>query len=227
MPKTSKFAETLYNAEWLREEYKTKNAPQIADEIGCTRGAVLDNLRKHKIPIEPGKHARREGSHAPRPRTRFVTTLHNEAWLREHYVEGGMSASQIAHLAGSSIPAALRALRVAGIEVRTIGEQLRGKPNPSKRKRSTIEVTLRARARRKTPPGPCVVCGKDGRDVNHRDRDPLNESVENLERLCKKCHCMQHAEEERIMIDMLKESGVSYISIHERARASLLAKRAT
>lgn len=51
----------------------------------------------------------------------------------------------------------------------------------------------RVRARTKTPPAPCGICGKVGyTEVHHRDKNPMNNSSENLIRLCKSCHVRQH-----------------------------------
>lgn len=230
MPYTKKFDKTLYDPRWLRHMYVSKNMtpPEIAEHLGCTIGAVLDNLRRHKIPLEPRKRVRQSGSHAPRPRTRFLTTLHNPEWLREHYEEKKLNASQLAHLTGASIPATLRALRVAGIRVRSIGEVKRCKPNPKRRIHDPTEVACRHRARKKTPPGPCVLCSKTGDAVNHKDRNPFNESEENLERLCNQCHSRQHAKELRVMIEWLRDRfGVQYIDIHLEARRRLTQERST
>ena len=52
----------------------------------------------------------------------------------------------------------------------------------------------RARARALLPPssGACERCGSPGEEIHHRDRNPLNEARENLERLCRPCHIMEH-----------------------------------
>jgi len=229
MPYISDFAKTLYDARWLRKKYKRMNAPQIAELLGCTYGAVLDNLRKHKIPIERGRFAKHVGSHAPRPRRAFVSTLHNPVWLREQYVDNNRNASEVAHLAGASIPATFRALRVAGIRIKSHGEAKRGRPNLKLRlaREDATTIALRVRARRATLPGPCAVCGDDGIDVNHKDRNPRNPEQSNLERLCRQCHGRQHAEEERVMIELLvKHFKFPYIRIHHMARKRLLQRNA-
>ena len=51
----------------------------------------------------------------------------------------------------------------------------------------------RKRARNMLPSAPCAVCGKIGyTEVHHRDENPMNNSPENLVRLCKSCHAKQH-----------------------------------
>ena len=40
---------------------------------------------------------------------------------------------------------------------------------------------------------PCAICGRVGyTEVHHKDKNPLNNSPENLVRLCKSCHAKQH-----------------------------------
>lgn len=225
MPYMFKYRDTLYNEEWLRKVYveENRNAAQVAELIGATTGAVLDNLRKYKIPIKDGSEAQKlaphVGTHTPRPRTRFLQTLHNPDWLKKHYVDEDLSISKLAFLAGASIPSTLRALQVAEIPIKP-KESLQGRPNP--KRRVNIEdastVTLRARATRNYPPGPCVVCGEEGQEVNHKDRNPRNSRLDNLERLCKLCHHKQHSYELWYMISKLQELGVHYKDIHTGAR---------
>ena len=66
------------------------------------------------------------------------------------------------------------------------GEQRRSLPAPTPK-------TSRKRARIATPIAPCAICGKTGyTEVHHRDKNPMNNSPENLVRLCKSCHAKQH-----------------------------------
>jgi hypothetical protein len=54
------------------------------------------------------------------------------------------------------------------------------------------------RARGIKPPGPCERCGHTGRtDVHHRNGNQLDNSLENLERLCRSCHMLEHHREQR------------------------------
>jgi len=36
--------------------------------------------------------------------------------------------------------------------------------------------------------GPCNICGKEARDLHHKDGNPFNHSAENIQELCRKCH---------------------------------------
>lgn len=76
----------------------------------------------------------------------------------------------------------------------------------------------RKRARTKTPQGPCNLCGVDGPQVNHKDRNPRNNDPSNLERVCQACHSRQHAAELWVMVALLPTYGLSYIQIHDEAR---------
>ncbi len=233
MPYSKKYEETLYSKDWLQKVYveENRNAAQVAALISCTRGAVLDSLRRFDIkvkgPSEAQMLAPHPGSHSPRPRADFLGTLHDERWLRERCAEG-LSGEDIAKLVGSSGSAVSYALEKAGIH-RTLRES-HGLPLvvPSvrqiipRKKRSDSSGAMHARARRATPPGPCAVCGRPGDDVNHKDRTPSNNEPENRERLCRRCHRRQHAAEEQVMIEMLKELGVPYLRIHLAARERLL-----
>jgi len=51
-------------------------------------------------------------------------------------------------------------------------------------------------ARRLKPAQPCERCGTKRRSqVHHKDRNYLNNALENLERLCHWCHMQEHAPE--------------------------------
>lgn len=57
-------------------------------------------------------------------------------------------------------------------------------------------MTAHHHARKAKPPGPCECCGKTGpTDVHHRDGNWQNNSLENLERLCRSCHIRAHQSE--------------------------------
>lgn len=60
-------------------------------------------------------------------------------------------------------------------------------------------MTAHYHARKICPPGPCTVCGKEGRtDVHHRNGDWQDNRPENLMRLCRGCHLRAHREESSI-----------------------------
>ena len=60
-------------------------------------------------------------------------------------------------------------------------------------------------ARSLVPPGPCVRCGKpQAKDVHHKDLDFQNNSLTNLERICRSCH--NRSTEIRLMRDLWQAS---------------------
>ena len=227
MPYLTKFKDTLYNKGWLEKAYESRNANQVARILDCDRGAVLRQLAKFGIPVKSASEAHKlsphPGSNAPRPRSRFKETLHNLEWLTQRYSEESLSCTEMARLAGCSIGSVTQALVRNGFQLREAGEIKLGKPNFKRRlpDEAVSTVALRKRARKLVPDGPCVVCGEPGEDVNHKDRNPRNYSLDNLELLCQRCHSGQHNQELWAMIDMLRERGVGYMQIHEEGRRRL------
>ncbi len=69
---------------------------------------------------------RATASDSPRPR-KNVDTLHNEAWLREHYVEKKWTMGQLSSVCNCSTPTVKWALEKFGIPIRTISESLFGR----------------------------------------------------------------------------------------------------
>lgn len=233
MPYNKKFADTLYNADWLRREYveKGRNAAQMAAEIGATNSAVLDRLRRAGIEVRSVAETQRmrtdksRGSHAPRPRAKFMATLSNPDWLQEQYVQLRRSTTDIANEIGASHPAVIAALRRAGITTRTISEARTGIATYRLADDKICDSAGRARARKMVPVGPCALCGGEGLQINHQDRNPRNNGEDNLERLCARCHTQQHHMEEQVMIEWLADRGVAYRAVHDEARMRIMADR--
>lgn len=66
------------------------------------------------------------GSNAPRPK-KNRDTLHNEAWLRQKYLEEELSSTDIARICDCSVPAVCWALRKFRIATRSISEAKTGR----------------------------------------------------------------------------------------------------
>jgi hypothetical protein len=96
----------LKDADWLRHQYVDlgRSTEDLAAELGCVRETVRYHLRKYGIPQRaswPGKTS--NASKFPQ--------LHDEAWLRERYVDQQLSAEAIAAEVGCSAPTVLYHLR--------------------------------------------------------------------------------------------------------------------
>lgn len=51
---------------------------------------------------------------------------------------------------------------------------------------------MHKRANAAKPPGPCERCAGPGQIVHHKDENPWNNDLSNLERLCRPCHINHH-----------------------------------
>lgn len=51
---------------------------------------------------------------------------------------------------------------------------------------------MHKRANKLKPPAPCERCGGPGQVVHHKDENPRNNTLDNLERLCRACHINHH-----------------------------------
>lgn len=241
MPYNKLFESTLYNEAWLRRVYidEDRNAAQVAKLAGCTNSAVLGWLRKFGIPVKNPSDAQKlaenhPGSTAPRPRGIFRETLYNHEWLLARVAQG-LSLSKIGEEAGCSSGAVRKVLIRDGFEAQwrearhKMLADRRDARNPPRqrefsprRKRSRTEGAIRARARKATPEGPCVLCGLRGTAVNHKDRNVHNSAQSNLERLCGTCHVRQHAMEHKVALEWLQRDGTAIIDLHHEARRRLL-----
>lgn len=73
----------------------------------------------------------------------------------------------------------------------------------------------RYHARQSKGPGPCERCGKpDALDVHHRNRNPLDNSPENLERLCRSCHYREHNPVRSCSLCDRPHKGLGYCEMH-------------
>ena len=55
----------------------------------------------------------------------------------------------------------------------------------------------RRRAQNAIPAAPCEACGTPNADRHHKDRNILNNALDNIAFLCRGCHSAEHAEEAR------------------------------
>lgn len=234
MPYTKRFADTLYDPEWLRREYvdRQRSPYDIAKEIGSVPSAVHKRLVRYGLHLRSASEAQRlaphPGSHAPRPRAEFRDTLHNRDWLHEHYVVRGLNASEIGRLARSGNPVAasnvIYALRKYGFDTKTMSEAKRGRENPNRMVPLHVASTstLMNRANVECPAAGCALCGQDRSVVHHIDGDRENPDVSNLERLCDACHARLHAKERKLALRrVIRHHGIPMMVLHVAAREAL------
>lgn len=75
--------------------------------------------------------------------------------------------------------------------------------------------TAHYHARKMVPAGCCNRCGKpDASDVHHKDGNYLNNSPENLERICRSCHVREHKQRGSCMICGKPHKGLGYCDKH-------------
>lgn len=85
-------------------------------------------------------------------------------------------------------------------------------------KRHSPEVgwsTAHYHARKLVPKGPCSRCEKPvAIDVHHKDGNHLNNLAENLERICRSCHNLEHKQKSSCKICGKPMKGLGYCEMH-------------
>lgn len=75
--------------------------------------------------------------------------------------------------------------------------------------------TGRHHARNLVPPGHCERCGKPkASDIHHRNGNPLDNSLKNLERICRSCHVKEHQPKGFCTICGEPQKGLGYCEKH-------------
>lgn len=75
--------------------------------------------------------------------------------------------------------------------------------------------TAHYHARKVKAKGPCNRCGKpSAKDVHHKDGNHLNNSTENLERICRSCHNLEHSTRGSCKICGKPQKGLGYCDKH-------------
>lgn len=91
---------------------------------------------------------------------------------------------------------------------RMYGDRIR-QPIPNDRS------TSHKRARNLKPPGSCERCGSPrGLHVHHKDNNPFNNELSNLERLCPSCHLKHHRPRSKCIICGKPNEGRGYCVKH-------------
>lgn len=150
----------LHDRGWLKQEYQNKQrpAPEIADQCNVDSATVYHWLEVHGIDIRHVAETRSNGD---------VQKLMDKDWLKEMYVERGLSSHKIADKLNQSKNSVLCWLDKHGIETRELHPV--GPEHPNWKENSTDyfgpnwpEQRLKARVRDQAR---CQVCGKT--DSNH------------------------------------------------------------
>ena len=70
-------------------------------------------------------------------------------------------------------------------------------------------------SRKMIPAGSCNRCGKpEARDVHHKDGNHLNNTLENLERICRSCHNLEHRQKGSCTICGKPQKGLGFCEMH-------------
>lgn len=165
----------LFDREWLTEQYKTKTAKEIAEEIGCSAGGVIGAMRRLKIKM------RETG------RKRISPLLNDPIWLKEQYATYG-SAHKIAAILKCSQVTVSKALQKAKIAVNGISPTPLRKYNKIKNKDGKMQpehrVVMEEHLGRKL---------QSNEHVHHINGNTLDNSLTNLIVLTRSEHSKIHA----------------------------------
>jgi len=113
--KISKYTQ-LNDREWLREQHHIKNinANQIAKQVGCNQGSVVQALNRMGIAFKKAKE-RKVGVSLKYPQ------LNDLEWVRHEYISLEQSLNQIAKKCNAPFNSVRQALIRAGVRLRTKG----------------------------------------------------------------------------------------------------------
>lgn len=76
-------------------------------------------------------------------------------------------------------------------------------------------TTAHYHARKIVPAGSCERCGSpNASDVHHKDGDWTNNNPDNLERLCRSCHNLEHRRRKPCVICGKPQKGLGYCDKH-------------
>ena len=85
----------------------------------------------------------------------------------------------------------------------------------AKPKTGTSWMTVHYHARQLLPTGCCEICGRSQNvDVHHKDNNPQNNEISNLQRLCRSCHLKAHRGARKCSICGKKVKGLGYCDKH-------------
>jgi len=123
-------ARKYHNEEWLREKYwgEKKSSPEIAREVGVTKGTILNWLHRHDIRTR--SRGPQEG-YSPGD----TSQLQDETWLREQYVDEGKSTFEIAEELDLGSQTVTNWLHNHDIEIRDAKDRAQTERSSSKDKR--------------------------------------------------------------------------------------------
>lgn len=83
--------------------------------------------------------------------------------------------------------------RRRGLDVPKLTVRLMGEQNPAWRGDKVAKRSARLRAQRLLrDAGPCVRCGAAKAERHHKDHNPWNNDMSNIEVLCRPCHIEEH-----------------------------------